>query len=320
MNNDLIPYDAGVFSSEKSFESAIRMATELSKSNMVPTSYQSNIPNCLIALEIAQRCKMPVLFVVQNLHIVYGRPSWSSPAVIAMINASNKFSVNLHFEKRGEVEKDNRTYYAWTKDSQGERLDGPEVSISMAKKEGWYSRNGSKWPNMSELMLMYRSAAFFGRLYAPETLMGMHTVDEVEDFGDNLKNITPLEEKTETKVQELNEKIRGRRKKADPPPVIIDVPESTPEPTVEPTPEIVDTIPPPTFIPARALPGNNTQTDWDEWAVNFVTQVSKAPNWDWLTDLRKKNEKILNNMQKINPVKYEYCMGEYDEKMGFLEK
>jgi hypothetical protein len=34
---------------------------------------------------------------------------------------------------------------------------------------------------MPELMLRYRAAAFFGRLYAPDVLSGMHAADEIED-------------------------------------------------------------------------------------------------------------------------------------------
>jgi hypothetical protein len=51
----------------------------------------------------------------------------------------------------------------------------------MAKAEGWVTKAGSKWKTMSELMLMYRAASFFGRLYAPEVLMGMHSVEEIQD-------------------------------------------------------------------------------------------------------------------------------------------
>ena len=45
--------------------------------------------------------------------------------------------------------------------------------MEMAVKEGWYGKNGSKWQTMPELMLRYRSASFFGKLYAPELLMGL---------------------------------------------------------------------------------------------------------------------------------------------------
>jgi len=36
---------------------------------------------------------------------------------------------------------------------------------------------------MPELMLRYRAAAFFGRLYAPDVMLGMHSADEVTDIS-----------------------------------------------------------------------------------------------------------------------------------------
>ncbi len=53
---------------------------------------------------------------------------------------------------------------------------------SMAKAEGWVDKSGSKWKTMPELMMRYRAAAFFGRLYAPEITMGMHSVEEIVDI------------------------------------------------------------------------------------------------------------------------------------------
>ena len=34
-------------------------------------------------------------------------------------------------------------------------------------------------------MLKYRAAAFFGRLYAPEIMMGLYSADEVVDIAAN---------------------------------------------------------------------------------------------------------------------------------------
>ena len=85
---------------------------------------------------------------------------------------------------------DNRSCIAWTTDKTGERLEGPPASIAMAKAEGWYAKNGSKWKTMPELMLRYRAAAFFGRLYAPDVLNGMHATEEVEDIGSGPRNVT----------------------------------------------------------------------------------------------------------------------------------
>jgi len=60
-------------------------------------------------------------------------------------------------------------------------VESPEVSIELAVKEGWYTKNGSKWQTMPDVMLRYRTASFFGKLYAPELLMGLQTVEEAQD-------------------------------------------------------------------------------------------------------------------------------------------
>lgn len=197
-----------VFSSAQSFESAQRMATALSKSNLVPKEYVNNMPNALVALEVAQRIGASPLMVMQNLYIVHGRPSWSSQFIIAAINSCGRFKP-LRFDIAGDG--DDRTCIAWTEDNSGYRLESPPVSIGMAKKEGWYSKNGSKWQTMPELMLRYRSASFFGRLYAPDVLMGMYSEDEARDMPE-MRDITPQEDV----VADLNAKIRQQTTPHDP--------------------------------------------------------------------------------------------------------
>ena len=54
---------------------------------------------------------------------------------------------------------------------------------------------------MPELMLRYRAATLFGRLYAPEILMGMRTQDEIEDI--EIVDITPPEAQTSREVVDV---------------------------------------------------------------------------------------------------------------------
>jgi hypothetical protein len=61
--------------------------------------------------------------------------------------------------------------------------------MEVAKLEGWIDKNGSKWRTMPEQMLRYRSAMWLARLYAPECLMGMSTVDELEDMAPPAKHV-----------------------------------------------------------------------------------------------------------------------------------
>lgn len=165
------------------------------------------LANAVVALNMAQRMGADPLMVMQNLYIVEGRPSWSSQWIIAAINGSGRFSP-LRFDikvlgkknvERTETvwEGGNRTSVtkkvdildkvciAWAIEKEtGERLESPAVSIEMAVKEGWYTKNGSKWQTMDEVMLRYRTASFFGKLYAPELLMGLQTVEEAQDIID----------------------------------------------------------------------------------------------------------------------------------------
>lgn len=171
------PPDEGAFS-VNGFEHAQRVAKMLSASSLIPKDYQGNIQNTMIALEMANRIGASPIMVMQNLYVVLGKPSWSGPFIIASLNSCGRFSP-LRFIKDGK--DDDYGYSATARDSSGELLEGPKVTWKMVKEEGWYSKAGSKWKTMPELMFRYRAAAFFGRLYAPDILMGMQSAEEVYD-------------------------------------------------------------------------------------------------------------------------------------------
>lgn len=169
-----------IFVSSDSFEHSQRVAKMLASSSLIPKEYQGNIQNTMIALELANRIGASPLLVMQNLYIVHGKPSWSSSFIIAAINSCKKFSP-LRFEVSGEG--DDYGCKAWAVElATNERLDGTRITMKMAKAEGWENKAGSKWKTMPDQMLRYRAAAFFGRIYAPEILMGMQTYEEVVDI------------------------------------------------------------------------------------------------------------------------------------------
>lgn len=164
----------------------------------------SAMSNCVVALNMATRMGADPLMIMQNLYIVEGRPAWSSQYIIASINACGKYSpLRFKLEDLGhkEAEYTETTWVnnkpvknvkkvdihdmkciAWAIEKKtGEVLESPPVTIELAVKEGWYGKNGSKWQTMPEVMLRYRAASFFGKLYAPELLMGIQTAEEVHD-------------------------------------------------------------------------------------------------------------------------------------------
>ena len=170
------------------FELMQRQARVFTQSSLVPVSYQGekNIGNCIIAMDMAKRMRANPLMVMQNLYVVHGNPAWSSKFLIATINNCGRFSP-LRYEFKGEEGKDDwacRCYaYEKSDTEKSEPLYGDWISISMAKKEGWASKAGSKWATMPGQMLRYRAAAFWQRVYAPEISMGLGTAEEAEDVA-----------------------------------------------------------------------------------------------------------------------------------------
>lgn len=62
-----------------------------------------------------------------------------------------------------------------------------------------------KWATLPDLMIRYRAAAFWGRLYIPELLVGIHTQEEVLDVEP--VNVT---ETPKTSLDDLNAAIPAK--------------------------------------------------------------------------------------------------------------
>ena len=199
------------------FELVQRQAKLLASSTLVPKEFQNNMSNCAIGLNIAKRLGADPFMVIQNIDIIHGRPSFRATFLIAMVNASGRFTP-LQFRMTGEGQSRACTAHCKAKDS-GESIEGPEITMAMAKAEGWSTKAGSKWLTMPELMLRYRAAAFFARIYAPDITLGMHTSEEMSDIAPEPR-------------------IVSGRVVTDAPQRIANPYEDAPEPAVEVVPEV----------------------------------------------------------------------------------
>ncbi|OPC34613.1 hypothetical protein [Elizabethkingia miricola] len=192
-------------------------AKMLAHSDLVPDIYKVTeknplakaMANCIIALEMSQRIGASPLMIMQNMIVIYGKPSWSSTFLIATVNTCGRFEpLKYRFTNKGKLGKVDYTDYEWngskkvavTKVFDGTKIDNIEcvawtkakgtedilesspIDLKLAIQEGWYTKAGSKWQTMEKQMLTYRSAAFWIRAYAPEISMGMQTAEEVQDI------------------------------------------------------------------------------------------------------------------------------------------
>ena len=272
------------FFDPEQFATMQRVAGMFANSELVPDMYKVStdnpkekaISNCVIAIDIANRIGANVLMVMQNLVIIYGRPSWSSKFLIATINTCGRFEpLKFKFEKLGtlkdykykeyentwengkkitkQVEKniagpiDNIQCIAYTSAKGSEEvLESSPVSVEMALNEGWYTKKGSKWTTMTKQMLMYRAASFWTSTYAPELSMGMKTEDEVRDIVDvDYEDVTAKAEKELAEKANRKEIIIPTNEKPG------ETPQEKPTATVEPEKKVMDKMTVPSLAKAK---------------------------------------------------------------------
>ena len=183
-----------VYSDVNLYNNALKMAEGLAKSDLVPDNYKGKPESCLIAIDVARQigARSP-LFVMQNLFVVKGKPSWSGQYCDAIVRANFK---KVKAELSGEG--DDRGCQVTAYDQNDNFCEGTRVTIIMAKQEGWFSKTGSKWQTIPDLMLQYRAFAFFARVHCPDKLLGIH--DEFENV-----DISKIEQRAENPFEEVVE-------------------------------------------------------------------------------------------------------------------
>jgi hypothetical protein len=160
---------------------AFKVAGFLSNSTIIPKDFQKQPANVFIALHLAHRLKMDPIMAMQKMYVVHGRPSFEAQFQIALVNASGRFKTPLKWKEVGKRGADDWGMIAYAVRQNGETCEGPAVTIALAKAEGWFGKDGSKWKSSPELMLHYRSASWFARVHCPDVILGMPTRDELEE-------------------------------------------------------------------------------------------------------------------------------------------
>lgn len=177
----ITPNATTMWNDTKLMNLAYRTAGMLSRSALVPESYRGSPENCLIAIDLANRQGLSPMMVMQNLYVVKGKPAWSGSFCAAAINGCGKFTP-LEYVFVGEPGTPSMGCFArCARLSSGNVCTSDTITMQMAKDEGWLDKPGSKWKTMPKQMMMYRAASFFARAHCPEVLLGLQTVEEVQD-------------------------------------------------------------------------------------------------------------------------------------------
>ena len=168
-----------------SFSQNWNMAVQLSKSDIIPDNYKNKPQNVVIAIGLANQMQLDPFTVMQNLAIIKGKTSWSGSFCKTLIERTGKYK-NLELNYVGEKGKDSYgCYLSAVRVSDGKVINGPTVTMAIAKAEKWTSNQ--KWLTLTDLMLAYRCQSFFCRLYVPEAMNGIYTDDEITEINMNSK-------------------------------------------------------------------------------------------------------------------------------------
>src|SRR5690348_164116 len=176
-----------VFSNGTAFQLAVKMATLLAESTIMPEAYQGNPANCLIAIDYAARLAVSPVMLAQNMDVVKGRPGLRGTFLAGLINACPLFE-RLKYEWRGtdnpgKDPSDDFGCRAYAKEAAtGETLYGTWIDWRMVKAEEW--NKNKKWSSMREQMFMYRAASFWSRAHASDVTLGLYEAEEIRDMHD----------------------------------------------------------------------------------------------------------------------------------------
>lgn len=216
-----------VFDDPSRFEHCMRMAEILSKSLFVPggsktdpsASFRGNPANCLIALDLAGRLNLAPTSLFPHLYVINGRPALSAQFVIALVNRSGKFSRiqweegadgEVSFEVYGKM-RTVPNYWAearFTELASGTEYRSTRVSVEIARRSGWLTKDGSKWQTLPKEMCRWRSAAWLAKNYAPELVLGLDFEDELRDAEVDAKPFTKVVSSARTiSVEPLEEDV-----------------------------------------------------------------------------------------------------------------
>lgn len=182
INLPAVSQTATMWNNSELMKNSYQVATILAKTAAIPDRYKNKPGDCLILIDLSNRMGVSPIAVAQWSQIIKGNFTWAGQACKALIDGCGKYKESRYemFGKPGTPERG--CVLTAIKRSTGEVIKGPEVTMKIAKDEGWIDKDGSKWKTMPELMLRYRAAAFFARTECPEALMGFYTSEEMNDI------------------------------------------------------------------------------------------------------------------------------------------
>jgi hypothetical protein len=322
---------------------AMEFSKMLAKSQMVPRAYQGKPEDIMVAVQWGYEIGLAPLQALQNISVINGKPSVYGDAAMALVQAS---PVCDGIDESIEGESTPNPVAVCIARRKGRNPVIVRFSVEDAKRAGLWGKQGP-WQAYPKRMLQMRARGFALRDAFPDVLKGLITVEEAQDYSDDINHgkpakvairpANPLDALPPVKAipVETTDPVVIAEAMADtvePPPVPVEVLQQQAE---EAGLEVVDVEeigePPEVAVPmgfALLLPGKDEPVSihdsLEEWQDAYeamadkVAKAGKAPARERMTKLRELREVNDETMKRIDPVVRVRHTANYSKRLNAL--
>jgi len=181
------PFSVRDMLTHDTLDKVMRLAEVMASSRItVPKHLQGNVGDCAAIIGQAMRWGMDHNAVAQKTHLVNGALGYEAQLIIAALNNSPLLATRLNFEWFGDWTsvngKEDRSADRGVRvfaTLRGER-EPRVLEVSMAQVGP--VRNSPNWVADPRQQIAYLAAKRWGRLHAPDVILGVYTPDEIEEM------------------------------------------------------------------------------------------------------------------------------------------
>jgi len=197
----------------KTLAEAMALAEMMSKSTIVPKDYVDKPGNCFIAMQWGAELGLKPLQAMQSIAIINQRPMIWGDAVLAIVRSAKDSAGNKILEGISETLDETTWTATCSVKRRGAALPCVRTfSRADAVKAGLSNRD--TWKAYEKRMLQMRARSWALRDEFTDVLRGMPIAEEVLDFVDREKDVTPAPAATPepSKADRLKAKLKGEPK------------------------------------------------------------------------------------------------------------
>lgn len=304
---------------------AMEFSKMLAKSAMVPKQYQGKPEDIMVAVQWGYEIGLAPMQALQNISVINGKPSVYGDAAMALVQAS---PVCEGVDETIEGEKTSNPVAVCVARRKGRNPVTVRFSVEDAKRAGLWGKQGP-WQAYPKRMLQMRARGFALRDAFPDVLKGLITVEEAQDYPDDINHGKPanIPIKPANPLDAL-----AMVEEVEPPPAPVEVLQQQAEEAGLEVVEIEEVSEPPE-LPAPVgfallLPGkdepvsiHDTLEEWQdayEAMADKVARAGKVPARERMTKLKELREVNDATMKRIDTVVRVRHTAAYSKRLNAL--